>query len=142
DFFGGPFAPYYVTPKPAWFPDAVVSGDTDRLEGLLGPGEFVTGMNMGWRVSLLRELGGFRPDLGMRGALMLLGEETELQVRARNGSEPCRGVFLPRMKLLHYVAPERISVGYWWRRAWTYGRQLADINPGDALLARSSMALL
>lgn len=142
DYFGGPWVPYYITPKPAWFPDSAVSGDLDRPEGMLGPREFVTGMNMGWRVSLLRKLGGFRAELGMRGDRALLGEETELQVRAARESAGVRAVFLPAMALRHYAGPHRFSVRYWWKRSWTYGWQLSDINGGDALLAQSSLALL
>lgn len=132
DVFGGPYRPFYLQPKPLWLDDALGSAHLDLTEGRLD-GECLSGGNMGWRTTLLRDLGGFSPDLGMVGGQLRLGEETQLQKQIYAERPEARIVFLPAMEMLHLVAPVKMRARYWWRRAWDYGWRLAEIAPDDPI---------
>ncbi|MGB3544572.1 glycosyltransferase family 2 protein [Rubrivirga sp.] len=133
DFFGGPYRPFYLDPKPDWFDDNLGSAHLDLEAGLQPVGTCFSGGNMGWRAALLRDMGGFDPALGMVGNTLRLGEETQLQLQYYAGHPDARAVFLPDMEMLHYVPPAKMHVAYWWRRAWDYGWRLPEIDPhGEA----------
>ena len=137
DLFGGPYRPFYLTAKPNWFSDTLGSAHTEFGEGLLRSKTFLSGGNMGWRLSLLREAGGFNPRLGMQGSQLRLGEETQVQAYLHATVPGLRAVFLPGMEMLHYVSPEKLRLTYWWRRAWEYGWRLEEIDPESELTAMS-----
>ncbi|MGF1571802.1 MAG: glycosyltransferase family 2 protein [Sumerlaeia bacterium] len=122
-FFGGPYKPFYLSNKPQWFDDLYGSAYIKRREGFLKDEEFVSGGNMGWKVNLLKELGGFPVDLGMIGNTVGLGEETYLQRKVRVVHPKSKGVFLPNMLMMHLVADYKLSLPYWIHRSWVHGRQ-------------------
>lgn len=138
DVFGGPFGPYYLTEKPPWFLDEYGSAHMELEEGLCEISTCFSGGNMGWRTSLLNELGGFSPHLGMIGGKLGLGEETALQVSMRSRPE-LRRVFLASMMMHHYVPPFKMQLGYIARRSFQYGYQLFDIDPHDRITAGTSI---
>lgn len=138
DLFGGPYIPHYLTPKPDWFEDRFGSAHLEMTEGLASRPCCFSGGNMGWRTSLLRELGGFSPDLGMQGMTLRLGEETSLQMRLWSEAPQLNRVMLPEMLMTHYVSPEKMRLRYIWKRSFTYGRQLGEINPSDPLWQNAS----
>ena len=142
DLFGGPYRPFYLTAKPTWFNDALGSAHIELEEGVLESKTFLSGGNMGWRLRLLREAGGFDPSLGMQGDRLRLGEETQVQAYLHATVPDLRAVFLPGMEMLHYVSPEKLRLTYWWRRAWDYGWRLGAIDPGNDLTAMSVWQLL
>lgn len=128
-FFGGPIRPFYLSEKPQWFDESYGAAYLDRKEGPMLPRQFVSGGNMGWRVEILRELGGFPEKLGMKGGKIGIGEETYLQRRAQK-ELGTGGHFLPDMEILHYVPPEKMTLGYQARRMWQAGWQNHDIGIG------------
>ena len=138
DFFGGAYRPFYLDPKPDWLDDGLGSAHLDKAEGLQPSGTCFSGGNMGWRADLLRELGGFDPELGMVDGRLRLGEETQLQLRYYAAHPDARAVFLEGMEMLHLVPREKMSVRYWWRRSWNYGWQLSEINPDDGITRLSA----
>jgi glycosyltransferase involved in cell wall biosynthesis len=114
--FGGPIDP--------WFPEridpAIVEafpivangfcglnhgGDERRLD----PGEEIYGACMGFRRSLLGGLT-FDPSLGALGTSARVGEETDFLARlcAAGG----QAVWVPAMRLRHYVDPRRTTLRY------------------------------
>jgi glycosyltransferase involved in cell wall biosynthesis len=129
DFFGGPYRPFYRGEKPDWFPEGYGSQYTGRGERLLKAGEHVSGGNMGWRTSLLRSLGGFPTELGMKGENLGIGEETYLVNYVHRHMPERKGVFLPNMSMKHLVSEEKMDVWYVAKRAWQYGWKLPLIQP-------------
>ena len=127
DVFGGGYRPFYLSPKPAWFDDRYGSADVDRAEGLFDEHTHLNAGNAGWRVSLLRELGGFPIDLGMTGATIAVGEETFLEMKLRKEYPQARLVFLPDMAMLHLVSAQKLTLSYWLKRYWATGRSAAQI---------------
>lgn len=127
DMFGGPFVPFYIEKKPDWFVDELGSSHLNTKRGVMADDEYLSGGNMGWKTKLLRSLGGFDISLGMSGKKLSLGEETSLQACYLN-SRPKKRVFVPEMKIFHYVHPEKMKVLYVAKRSLIYGYLLSDIN--------------
>lgn len=124
--FGGPVEPWFQSlPDPelvAAFP-AVRNGfcgvDHERPLGPLPEPLRVTGANMAFKVAALGELR-FDPALGVNQETLGGGEETALiaMVRARGGEV----IWVPEMRLRHYVDPSRMQIGYLIRLARDRGR--------------------
>lgn len=130
DIFGGPYYPYYLESKPGWFVDDFGSAHVASVDGFMTPGDYLSGGNMGWRLDLLKRIGGFDPDLGMRGSKLSLGEETAIQVRLERDDRIMR-YFATDMCMLHYVSPGKMRLAYIAKRSFVYGYLLAEINPND-----------
>ena len=69
--------------------------------------------NMAIRSNMLDEVGLFRTDLGPSGNNLVVGEETELIGRIRQGGWIV--MYLPNAKVRHLVAPERLEKQYIYR---------------------------
>lgn len=141
DVFGGPFVPFYKTPKKPWFADHLGSAHTDLRDGMQPFGTCFSGGNMGWRCELLKSFGGFDPTLGIAGGRLRLGEETALQTAMWQANPQARFVFSAQMHMTHYVSPQKMTLRYIFQRNFTYGWQLADINQDDRMLGQTSWAL-
>jgi glycosyltransferase involved in cell wall biosynthesis len=127
DIFGGPHFPAFIEPKPDWFPDARETwflGDEARH---LEPDEHVIGVNMIVRKAVLERLGGFRTDLGMIGAAMGYGEDTDLQERVRREVPGARLLYCPDVVVYHVVRPEQAALGWYLRRAVRRGLQAGSV---------------
>ena len=123
DYVGGPVAPMWEAPPPRWF-------DQQRSElwgtfAILdyGPTPFVfeerqrvpLGVNMAVRRQLVNRVGGFHPELGRRGKSLLGQEQAEFFARAHAAG--VRGLYVPGMKVRHYVPAARMTLRYflrWW----------------------------
>lgn len=78
------------------------------------------GSNISFKADVLRELGGFRSEMGVKGKTLLQGEETELCERMRNKFG--KGViYNPDAIVYHKVFPERLKVRFLLRRAFWQG---------------------
>ena len=88
DLCGGPYRPFYISEKPAWFEDRFIGhtwGDTPRpMQGREHP----HGMNMSWKKATVERLGGFRTELGLHGRGLARGDETQLVARGRASGVP------------------------------------------------------
>ena len=115
---GGPIYPDFEEPPPSWFDPAYVTrvfaNAAGPLTGLAAPFGF-SGGNMAIARSLLEELGGFDPSLGMQGAQANIGEETDLFVRlySRFGN---RTYYAPAMAVRHHEAAQKYRPRYLARR--------------------------
>lgn len=109
--FGGPYYPFYFSPQPAWFKNSYGSMTLGTEPRGLKAGEYLSGGNMVWQRSLLEDLGGFDPDLGVKGEVAGVGEETQLQAMLR-GQDPGAEIFYdPELYLFHLVRPGRMRLG-------------------------------
>lgn len=81
DIFGGPAAPIFGCETPVWYKEIYgIRGDRGET-GWLRKG-FIVGTNIFFRRELLKEYGGFDPELGMKGDSVGYHEETALVHRA------------------------------------------------------------
>lgn len=124
--FGGPVEPWFPTaPAPelvAAFP-AIRNGfcgiDHVLPLGLLPVNRRLTGANMAFRASAIAGVR-FDPALGMSQTVLGGGEETAFvsAIRSRRGTV----VWVPDMRVRHYVDPARMQLGYLIRLARDRGR--------------------
>jgi glycosyltransferase involved in cell wall biosynthesis len=114
--FGGPIEPWFpVPPDPvllASFPllrigfNGLNHGDVERA---LEPDRYVWGANMAFRRAAIAGLR-FDPELGVRQALMMVGEEKDFieRMRQRGGT----AIWSPAMRVRHYVDVSRMTRRY------------------------------
>lgn len=114
--FGGRIVPWFPSPPDPdlveAFP-ALAQGfcavDHDVPEGPLPASVRINGANMAFRTSLARELR-FDPRFGPSRGRAVVGDERDLIERCiAAGHDP---IWLPRMTVRHYVAPERMTLKY------------------------------
>jgi len=120
---GGKLLPKWVTKKPSFLPEEYywLIGATHK-----GFPEEVTevrntfGSNLSFKADVLRELGGFKSEMGVKGKGLLQGEETELCERMRNKFG--KGViYNPKAVVHHKVFPERLKIKFLLKRAFWQG---------------------
>jgi len=128
--FGGPYRAFYMTPKPRWYKDEYGSYSLSTFARPLTGNEFLIGLNMVIHREKLANLGGFRPDLGMSGAQLAYGEETELQMRIRSEYPDASIWYDPRFWVYHLVRPEKMTVQWLVRHRIADGAYYARISPG------------
>lgn len=107
---GGALRPWLREPLPAWFVDEYESDEFARPShpGLLPEKLYVSGGNMGFKASVLRELGGFDPDFGVVGERVAFGEETELQLRLRERGHTIG--YTPAAVVYHFARPGKYTI--------------------------------
>jgi glycosyltransferase involved in cell wall biosynthesis len=138
DYTGGPIEPIWERPCPAW-----LEGDRSDLWGTLaivdyGPDAFVfedrqrvpLGANMAVRRSLIERVGGFDPQLGRRGNVLLGQEQAEFFCRSRAAG--ARGLYVPEMSIQHHVPAARLTPEYfrrWWFWTGVSRSRLDQLHP-------------
>jgi hypothetical protein len=81
--------------------------------------QWLVGTNIAFRTETIRQLGGFRVDLGRLATLPLADEELELSLRLRRrGFSIC---YSPEIKVSHLVMPERLHRHWFRQRAFWQG---------------------
>lgn len=124
DAIGGRFTHWFRTPPPNWllrYYDAEGYRPSESTSTISLPKEqYLTGGILAIRTSLLKELNGFRTDLGMSGLKIGWGEEDELQIRIRGAG----GVigYNPEMVIDHLVQPYKYSIWNRIQMAYAHGR--------------------
>jgi glycosyltransferase involved in cell wall biosynthesis len=125
--FGGPIAPWFPIE-----PDALLAAsfpalrrgfcavDLQSAEGPVPEGKDLVGANMGYRCDAITGLR-FREDLGPNQATTIGGDEMDFQaqVRARGRSV----IWVPAMRVKHYVEPSRMTRAYLLKFAEDGGRR-------------------
>lgn len=122
DLFGGPVYPFFEAVRPAWFPERL---EIRRLEDRSGFSRScgLTGANFGARVRTLRLLGGFDPELGMRGGKPGFMEERDILERYRHSVPPDsqRVYYDLDLSVLHSIQAQKLKFDYQVHRAWSSG---------------------
>ena len=102
----------------------------------------VMGCSMSFRMSTLREVGGFITGIGRVDTLPLGCEETELCIRIRQHDLGARVVYEPGAIVDHRVGPQRTGWSYLVRRSYSEGISKAVVSrlvgAGDALSTERS----
>lgn len=127
-FAGGRILPGWNGPPPSWFKserlellDGVLGWfDLGAARRVLGPADPLPfGASFAVRRSLADRIGAFRTDLGMSGASLGRGEETEWMRRARSAG--AKGIYVGDALCWHAVDPARLT----FRSLFAYGRASA-----------------
>lgn len=137
--FGGPYRPFYNTTKPPWYRDSYGSYEGGSSVRWLAGDEYLSGTNMFIRRTVLEELRGFSPEVGMTGNRLGYGEETIIQQRFRR-ERPGEGIYYePRLGVSHLVRSEKMKLLWCARQMFISGRDwqrvLYETNhrPGNIL---------
>ena len=123
DFVGGPCLPRWGAVPPGWLPSAWhgVIGFVDDGDRVMVFGEDAPGILMGGNAVIRRrtieQVGHYSPLLGPRpDARLLSGEDEDLFVRLLKSG--ARGLYLPKLRIYHYVHPQRLTKRYY--RRWSF----------------------
>jgi glucosyl-dolichyl phosphate glucuronosyltransferase len=132
---GGPYLPYYTTPKPQWFKDAYGTFFWGQYPSKAGPvSDFhLSGGNFIICRKALEALGGFRLDLGMIGDQIGYAEEDLVQIRAKQ-CWPDRVIFFDPQLVVHHLVPARkMSISWRIQQQYQRGKSLARLKHSDAV---------
>ncbi len=120
--FGGPYYPFYTTPKPAWYRDRYASHVQGNEARVLERDEYLDGGNLALRRLVLQRLGGFNAALGMSGRKTAYGEETQLIRRIRTDMPDELVYYDPDLSVRHWVHPGKMTLRGAARRVIAAGR--------------------
>jgi len=128
---GGHAEPRWPGARPSWFPE-----EFDWVVGCSYRGQPRTvalvrnplGCNMSIRRDVLDDVGGFDGAVGRIGSIPTGCEETELCIRIRQHCPTAQIVYDPGIRVHHYVALERITSRYFYRRCYHEGRSKAVMS--------------
>jgi glucosyl-dolichyl phosphate glucuronosyltransferase len=123
DFIGGPCLPRWGAVPPPWLPSSwqgvigfVDDGDRVMVFGKDAPG-ILMGGNAVLRRAVLERVGGYAPALGPTPTRRLLsGEDEDLYRRLLAAG--AHGLYLPALKIYHYIPPQRLTKRYY--RRWSF----------------------
>jgi len=136
---GGSVRPRWPGARPAWLPPAfdwVVGCSYLGLPDAQVPIRNPIGANMSMRTGLALDAGGFSTIVGRVGGKPRGCEETELAIRLTASQPGGVVLYVPTAAVDHYVARERVRLGYFLRRCWNEGVskaivvRLAGAGPG------------
>jgi len=136
---GGPILPLYEALKPAWFKDEYETRTCGTTERLLRRGETLSGSNMAFEKCALERSGGFAVHLGMRGDLLSVGEETDLQWRMQRDLVHANAfLYSPAIWVRHSVPAAKMTVSYRLSRSMVAGHVAGmAAEPSMAAIARA-----
>ncbi len=120
--FGGPYFAFFDTEKPRWFKDSYGSSSHGSKARFLQDDEYLAGGNIVIRKTVLGNLGGFDPNLGMSGGCIAYGEETLLLRRMRADLPGEHIYYDPRLYVYHLVNAEKMSMRWIMRQRFAGGR--------------------
>jgi len=112
--FGGPYLPFYLASKPAWFKDEYGSHIQGSEPRMLMDNEYLDGGNMFVRRDVLEAFDGFHSGFGMKGKKVAYGEETHFFIRVRVARPETVLYYHPEVLIYHLVRPEKYN---FWLRA-------------------------
>jgi glycosyltransferase involved in cell wall biosynthesis len=124
EFISGPYLPKWGGPVPEWLPKEypAVIGWIDAGPDVLEYGKNYSGTMMGGnavvRTEAIRAVGPFNTALGRRGNDLAAGEDADMHQRLIVSG--ARGLYVPGLKIYHYVPPERLTKRYY--RKWCLDR--------------------
>ena len=128
---GGTALPLWQVPPPEWLPPAflwVVGCTYEGHPETAVAVRNVLGCNMAFRRSSLIDIGGFRSELGRKGALPFGAEETEICIRLVRHAPGTVILYVPDAVVRHSVPRSRTSWGYFRRRCFAEGLSKAVLS--------------
>jgi glucosyl-dolichyl phosphate glucuronosyltransferase len=126
DFIGGPYVPRWACTPPSWLPPnlagviGVVDAGSQHAYGTSDA--MLMGGNAVVSRPVLQKVGLYSTDLGRKGKRALADEDTDMYVRLLSAG--ARGVYVPDLKIYHYIHPERMTKSYF--RTWHFWRGVSS----------------
>ena len=122
DAFGGVYLPWYRQGKKSWYLDEYASNTAWMCfsEVVTLENDFFSGGNCVYRRSLLEEVGGFPPNIGMSGGIVSYGEEVFVQTVARKKGAVIG--FDPHLIIYHYASPGKQTLRWFFTSSMARGR--------------------
>lgn len=140
--FGGPFLPFYQSPKPDWFKDAYGSREISPAPRDLAGIETLSGSNIFILREMLESSGGFSSQFGMSGGRVAYGEETELQLRLKRERPAIKIFYDPALIVYHLVRADKMSIRWQFKQMTAGVRDAVDIlHPFQPEKSSARMAL-
>lgn len=139
--FGGPYFPFYNTPKPRWYQDRYATHEHGSHARPLKEGEYLDGMNIFFRKSVFLDIGGFQTTLGMSGKRIGYGDETEVLIRIRKMRPDELIYYDPRLFVHHLVRPEKLRLSWIIRSFLAAGRDCRAIFPAPSSTSKTNFQL-
>jgi glycosyltransferase involved in cell wall biosynthesis len=119
---GGPFYPFYLTSKPAWFKDAYGTGSCGDAPRHLTRHESLYGGNIIFQAKLLEEVGWFDPQFGMAGSKIGYGEETAVQMALWKRCPDLQVYYDPELFVYHLVPGRKMTLSWRLKAAYQMGK--------------------
>ena len=140
DILGGPVYPYYLHPKPPWFRDTYEIRRHADASGFSRTCR-VSGGNFIIRKSVLRQLGLFDPEYGMKGGKLGSHEESKVldQYRFKVPEAEQKVYYSLECSLRHYVPPDKMKIGYMMLRSYISGRMFLRLRALEGRIELSRM---
>jgi glycosyltransferase involved in cell wall biosynthesis len=124
DCLGGPIFPFYTSPKPTWFTDEYEIRRDWSESKYLKRGESFSGSNMIWKKDSLQSIEGFDVQMGVKGDILMLGEETLSFEKIWHVRKNPQLYYSPALIIHHWVPDFKLTVTYRLRRAFAVGQFL------------------
>ena len=127
----GPVIPFYNGKKSYWFKDSYEEDIKGKTSRFLNTGETISGPNMILKKELIIKYGGFAENIGMKGQLISVGEETKLfeNIWKKNAGANIL-YYASDIKVFHYVHHYKMSVVYKLKRWFAAGQSYYLRNIG------------
>jgi glucosyl-dolichyl phosphate glucuronosyltransferase len=137
---GGPILVGWPAGKPNWMPASCEGyyghcNYGDRKVQLSYP-QYPYGSNMVIRRELLRKIGGFRNELGLKGKDLMSAEELDLFARLDKMGQ--KVVYEPHALIWHWVPPTRVTRKWLARRVFKHGVSSVQVAYSNGMTARGS----
>ena len=124
---GGKCEPIWEAPQPDWLADQMLTSlsvyDWSDTPITLDEDQWISGCNIAFPVQVLKEMGGFREDLGRKGKKLLSGEETYL--RRQLDAHGYQTVYDPKITVGHHISPQRLNKPWFRQHAYGTGQSAA-----------------
>ncbi|MFC1960135.1 glycosyltransferase [Chloroflexota bacterium] len=126
--FGGPYQAFYID-RPIWVKDSYWSS-LGRVEsaGWLPNNRYLSGGNLFIKKSILIELQGFTPELGVYGKKKYFGEETDFEIRVRKTYPDLKFYYDPALCVGHLVDPQKLNIRIRLHHVFRHGRSNAHLT--------------
>lgn len=122
DCLGGPYRPFYTSPKPDWFLDQYEIRGFGNSPKYLKRTEYISGSNMIWAKKSLNKIGGFNINTGVIGNQLRLGEETNAFENLWALHEQPQLYYSPDLIIYHWVPDNKMKVSYRLKRKFAEGQ--------------------
>lgn len=133
DFVAGRVLPIWEKAPPPWISPALygvlaIPDNGNRPIVIDSPGSRVMpiGANMAIRRGVIKQIGGFRSDLGKLEGSLRTGEDHELFLRMLHAG--CQGLYEPEAVVHHWVPADRLERQYFRRWHYQNGRDVARLQ--------------
>jgi glycosyltransferase involved in cell wall biosynthesis len=118
--FGGPYYGYSSKPLPWWLPKNYgTKNSIKETRELIPKKEWISGSNMVFHISILKQFNGFETSIGMTGNKLSYGEETKLQVKLYANNVPIWYVY--DMKVKHLTSDQKLKFSHIFKSGYNVG---------------------